>query len=89
MLYIKGYPMSPAGNASNLSNRVRELREGAGLTQEALGKAVGLTRQSIIAIEKGRFTPSIHTALMLASALNKRVEEIFWLEEPAGKGERR
>jgi DNA-binding XRE family transcriptional regulator len=38
-----------------------------------------LTRQSIIAIEKGRFTPSIHTALMLAIALGVAVDELFWL----------
>ncbi|MFN2148369.1 MAG: helix-turn-helix transcriptional regulator [Anaerolineales bacterium] len=80
--------MSPAGNASNLSNRVRELREGAGLTQEALGDLVGLTRQSIIAIEKGRFTPSVHTALMLAMALKTSVGILFWLEEPIPEGDR-
>ena len=79
--------MSPAGNAQDLSNRVRERREGAGLTQEALGEVVGLTRQSIIAIEKGRFTPSVHTALMLAGALKTPVDELFWLEEPVRKGE--
>jgi putative transcriptional regulator len=42
---------------------------------------VGLTRQSIIAIEKGRFTPSIHTALMLAAALNTTVDDLFWIED--------
>jgi len=72
--------MSPAGNASNVSNRVRAIREQQGLTQEALGEAVGLTRQSIIAIEKGRFTPSVHTVLMLAQALKRTVEDLFWLE---------
>ncbi len=72
--------MSPAGNADNLHNRVRELRSERGLTQADLGEIVGLTRQSIIAIEKGRFTPSIHTALMLAAALNTTVDELFWIE---------
>ncbi len=72
--------MSPAGNADNLHNRVRELRSERGLTQANLGEIVGLTRQSIIAIEKGRFTPSIHTALMLAAALNTTVDELFWIE---------
>jgi putative transcriptional regulator len=71
--------MTPAGNAENLENRVRELRTECGLTQEALGSAVGLTRQSIIAIEKGRFTPSIETALKLAAALRVSVEDLFWL----------
>jgi putative transcriptional regulator len=80
--------MSPAGNASDLSNRVREHRERAGMTQEALGDQVGLTRQSIIAIEKGRFTPSIHTVLMLAQALNIPVEDLFWLEKSTIGGRR-
>ena len=71
--------MSPAGNADNLHNRVRELRSERGLTQANLGQMVGLTRQSIIAIEKGRFTPSVHTALMLAAALNTTVDDLFWI----------
>jgi len=71
--------MTPAGNAENLDNRLRELRTACGLTQEDLGGIVGLTRQSIIAIEKGRFTPSIETALKLAAALQVRVEDLFWL----------
>jgi putative transcriptional regulator len=71
--------MAPAGNADNLRNRVRIIRAQQGLTQEELGAAVGLTRQSIIAIEKGRFTPSIHTALKLAAVLGTLVDELFWL----------
>lgn len=73
--------MSPAGNADNVANRVRDLRAKHGLTQEELGQAVGLTRQSIIAIEKGRFTPSIRTALMLAAALGTTVDSLFWLTD--------
>jgi putative transcriptional regulator len=73
--------MSPAGNAENILNRVRELRTERRLTQEGLGQAVGLTRQSIIAIEKGRFTPSIHTVLVLARALSTSVDQLFWLSE--------
>ena len=71
--------MSPAGNADDVSNRVRELRMAQNQTQEGLGRAIGLTRQSIIAIEKGRFTPSIQTALRLARALGTSVDHLFWL----------
>lgn len=71
--------MAPAGNSDQVRNQVRELRIERRLTQEDLGAAVGLTRQSILAIEKGRFTPSIHTALMLAQALGVSVEQVFWL----------
>ena len=76
--------MAPAGNSPALRNRVRETREELGLTQEELGQAVGLSRQSIIAIEKGRFTPSIHTALSLAAALRTRADELFWLDPQGG-----
>jgi len=71
--------VSPAGNADDVANRVREVRLTQGKTQEELGLIVGLTRQSIIAIEKGRFTPSIQTALRLARALETRVDRLFWL----------
>jgi putative transcriptional regulator len=80
--------MSPAGGAVNLNNRVRELRTALGLTQEQLGQAVALTRQSIIAIEKGRFTPSVHTALLLASALDTTVDALFWIVDDC-EGENR
>jgi putative transcriptional regulator len=79
--------MSPAGGAANLSNRVREARTALGLTQEQLGQAVELTRQSIIAIEKGRFTPSVHTALLLASALDTTVDALFWIVDDGKGGE--
>lgn len=79
----------PAGNASNVRNRVRDLRLERGLTQEQLGQAVGLTRQSIIAIEKGRFTPSIHTALVLARELSTTVDSLFWLNDTNHRGGRK
>jgi putative transcriptional regulator len=77
--------MAPAGNSDQVRNQVRELRIERRLTQEDLGSAVGLTRQSILAIEKGRFTPSIHTALMLAQALGVSVDHIFWLATEESK----
>ena len=63
---------------------MREAREALGLTQEELGQAVGLSRQSIIAIEKGRFTPSIHTVLSLAQALQAKADKLFWLDTQGG-----
>lgn len=84
---IFGGSMSPAGNERSLRNRVREQRTGLGLTQEQLGQVVSLTRQSIIAIEQGRFTPSVHTALLLASALNTSVNDLFWVDTGNGDKE--
>jgi putative transcriptional regulator len=79
--------MSPAGNQRALRNHVREQRTQLGLTQEQLGQVVNLTRQSIIAIEQGRFTPSVHTALILASALNTSVDQLFWIDDENGNKE--
>jgi len=51
------------------------------MTQEELARKVGVSRQTIIAIEKGKYTPSVYLALKIARVLNKKVEEIFELEE--------
>ncbi len=66
-----------------LKNRVRQTRQDRGLTQEALAQAVGVTRQTIISLEKGGYTPSVALALRLAQALGCRVEDLFWLEKRA------
>jgi putative transcriptional regulator len=64
-----------------IGNHLRRLREERGLTQEQLADLVGLSRQSIISIERGRFIPSIETALRLSLALNVPIEELFWLKD--------
>lgn len=58
-------------------NKVHELRNSVGITQEELGRAVGVTRQTIIAIEKGNYTPSVLLALKIARFFKKSVEYIF------------
>ncbi len=50
------------------------------LTQQDLAEQAGVTRQTIIAIEKGSFNPSVKLALKLAKILNTTVEELFILE---------
>jgi putative transcriptional regulator len=64
-----------------VQNRVREVRSDLGLTQDQLADLVGVARQSIISIEKGRFLPTVETALRLSAALKAPVEELFWLKE--------
>jgi putative transcriptional regulator len=66
---------------STLDNRLKERRLTRGLTQEALAELVGVTRQTIIAIEKAKFVPSVKLALELALVLRVQVEELFWLEK--------
>ena len=64
----------------NLKNRLKEVRLKNNLTQEALANAVEVTRQTIIAIEKGKFGPTVTLALAIAYTLEVRVEDLFWLE---------
>lgn len=68
-----------------MKNRVRELREAAGLTQKELGEKVGVSRQAVNAIETGRFDPSIWLAYDLAKYFKIRIEELFNFEESARK----
>jgi len=63
-----------------LHNQVKENRIRLELTQETLAKLVSVTRQTIIAIEKGGYTPSVELALKLARALDIPLEQLFWLE---------
>jgi len=59
-------------------NRVRELREGHGnVTQSDLGKAIGVTRQTIAAIEKGHYSPSLESAFRIARFFDVGVEDVF------------
>ncbi|QGP92210.1 helix-turn-helix protein [Neomoorella glycerini] len=62
---------------------LRRVRLQAGLTQSELARRVGLTRASYTNIEKGRKNPSVGTALRIARALNRPVEELFADESPA------
>jgi putative transcriptional regulator len=66
-----------------LKNSLKEFRARHNLTQEDLATQVGVTRQTIIAIEKGRFNPSVLLALKMARALDAGVEELFRLEAQA------
>lgn len=60
-----------------ITNQVYELRTKSGITQEALAEAVGVTRQTIIAIEKGNYTPSVILALKIAKFFKQSLEEVF------------
>lgn len=67
--------------SQKLLNIIYELRSKSGVTQEALARAVGVTRQTIIAIEKGDYTPSVLLAMKLAIFFKKPVESIFIYEK--------
>lgn len=62
-----------------LKNSVHTKRKAAGLTQEDLAAAIGVTRQTIISIEKGNYVPSVLLAINIAGYFKVSVEEVFYL----------
>lgn len=64
-----------------MKNRIRIERAEKDVTQQQLADAVGVSRQTIVAIEKGRFLPSTPLAMKIARFFEKPVESIFILEE--------
>jgi putative transcriptional regulator len=60
-----------------MKNEVRELRTAMGLSQQQLGEAMDVSRQTINSIEKERYTPSLPLAIALARYFGRPVEEIF------------
>ena len=67
---------------SEISNCVRRLRfEHGEMTQEELAGRAGVTRQTIIAIESGKYTPSLGLAFRIAQVFNRTIEDIFTLQD--------
>lgn len=61
-----------------ISNRIRQLRQDAGgMTQQALAESVGVTRQTVIAIENDRYSPSLEVAFRIAEVFDVPLEEVF------------
>lgn len=60
-----------------IKNKVQDLRLKNGTTQEEFAEAVGVTRQTVSAIEKGNYTPSVLLALKIAKFFKQPVEKIF------------
>ncbi len=67
---------------TKVTNSIRALRFGAGeMTQAELADRVGMTRQTIIAIEQGRYSPSLEVAFKIARAFNVPLDEVFHYPE--------
>ena len=69
----------PNTSKSNMLNQVKLYRVKLNLTQEALARAVGVSRQAINAIETGKFSPSLETAFRISKFFGVAIEEIFEL----------
>lgn len=63
-----------------MRNNIKTLRKEAGLRQKDLAKQIGVSRQTIIAIENDKYNPTLELAMKLAKQLGKNVEEIFFLD---------
>lgn len=67
-----------------VGNHVRRLRfEHGEMSQEALARAVNITRQTVIAIEAGRYAPSLELAMRLARVFGRGVDDVFFWRDDA------
>lgn len=64
-----------------MKNRIKEYRKQHKLTQEELANILGVTRQTIIAIENDKYNPTLELAMNLAKYLNTTIEELFTLPQ--------
>jgi putative transcriptional regulator len=64
-----------------VDNSVREFRQRQGMTQEDLAQAAGVSRQSIISVERSRYVPSLALALKMARIFRCRIDDLFTLGE--------
>ncbi len=64
-----------------IKTRIKELRARYNITQEELAKMVGVTRQTLLYLEKGKYNPSLLLAHRVARALKTSIEEVFIIED--------
>ncbi|MDB3927459.1 helix-turn-helix transcriptional regulator [Flavobacteriaceae bacterium] len=64
-----------------LKNNLKEIRQKNGFTQEELGTYVGVSRQTIISIERYRYKPTLELAMKLAEKLNIKIEKLFYFDK--------
>ena len=63
-----------------LKNKLKEYRQESGFSQDKLAEKLGVSRQTIISIEKGRYNPSLPLAMILAELFETTVEKLFFLQ---------
>jgi putative transcriptional regulator len=67
-----------------IRNRIRDLRAAAGdMTQQALADRIGVTRQTVNAIELGKYSPSLEVAFRIARVFNTPIDDVFAFDERA------
>ncbi len=71
--------------ALKMKNNIKELRKARGLRQEDMAKLLGVSRQTIVAMENDKYDPTLELAIKTARLLEQPVEEIFFLDEESLK----
>ena len=64
-----------------MENKVKIARIQVNLTQQQLAEKIGVTRQTISLIEKGKYNPSLKLCLQICYAVNGKLDELFWIEK--------
>ncbi|MFV8827848.1 helix-turn-helix transcriptional regulator [Alkalihalobacterium sp. APHAB7] len=64
-----------------MKNRMKELRQEKGISQEKMATMLGVSRQTVISIERGRYNPSLPLAIHIARCFDTIVEDVFLLDE--------
>jgi putative transcriptional regulator len=75
------YLLTRMAEVEEIKTKVKELRNKVGITQDDLAKDVGVSRQTIISLEQGKYVPSLTLAMKIARIFNVSVEKIFELDE--------
>ena len=68
-----------------MENKVKIARIQVDLTQQQLAEKIGVTRQTISLIEKGKYNPTLKLCLDICYAVNKTLDEVFWIEREGDK----
>ncbi|MGM0890780.1 MAG: helix-turn-helix transcriptional regulator [Bacillota bacterium] len=64
-----------------MKNRMKQFRQEKGISQEKMAEMLGVSRQTIISIERGRYNPSLPLAIQIARCFETIVEKVFFIEE--------
>jgi putative transcriptional regulator len=65
------------GKPTRVTNRITEFRQQAGLSQADLAERIGVTRQTVNAIERGKYSPSLEAAFRIARVVQRPLEDVF------------
>jgi putative transcriptional regulator len=74
---------------AGIRNRIRELRAVQSMTQQELADQIGVTRQTVIAIELDKYSPSLEVAFRIATLFTVPLEEVFQYDPPTSTGRKR